>query len=460
MRNVNKLEHSDEALVSASGPSSAQDGSSSIHARSVSDLAAEFSLEKPAFKSLNLTDALDTDGSSFKRYAADRAIDTTSRLGVPLFNDAGDLAKQKVTSKVGLVTRAAPEEKANPQPELLLWKFNEYALSAQHILCSSEVKELRTLIESTLNSRAVEFYRDRGLSYKCEAWRSNTKVSFCVQVSKLQSSCQKITGKQFVVEVKRTRRCADPFVWRSFATEIVDVLRGSLALSGSRKPRSNTLEFQELIDQKSMDMNSRQISRKYSLGKEDTLELTRKCVMDRAGLCEVLENFLVAREANDISLASAETGAIIAGLSKELGKVDESTEVLSVDAFNHLLSLLTSSCFDMKKATCTIIANVARAGLLRELSQVEVENLLKALTRSVFAVGESEKFAIAFTREAVKAIVTVYNMIVDVMSNADKSNVRVALKICANSKDKWLSRDATNALDSLGLTAPLVPASS
>lgn len=418
---------------------SADDGSKTS-APSVAQLMNDF--EGAAYKSLSISHTLDTDQSTFKYFAADRAVDVGSRLGVPLFGDGNDLTRQKISTKATAVKRAAPLEASAPKADLLLWKFSEYPVSPYHTFCSTELKELKLQIESTLSLKSAEFDRASSLSYECVTWRSSTKVQFAVRVSKLQSSCQKVVGDKYVVELVKTY-CSSPFTWRSFATDFMESLKRALAVSGTRKHRSST--FEELVDQKSLDMHSRQISRKYSLGKEDARELTRKYSMDREDLCSVLSKFLKAFVSNGLPPSGVEFTAVFAGLSEDLLSCDKSVEGLDHEDLSNLVALLTNGCNDLRRTACTIVRNVARAGLLRSLSDEDKEGLLTSLTRCINSLGEDEKFVLGLKREAVRAIAAM-NTVFTPAAGCTREVAYHTLKACAASSDNSLARYANEAI--------------
>ena len=425
---------------------SAEDASTK--ALSVAELMAQATVEEATYKSLSIASNLDTDQSTFKYYAADRAVDVSSRLGVALFPDSGDLAKQKVVSKASAVSRAASVQDA-VKAELLLWKLKDYPVSPYHVFTSAELKQLKGQIESTLSAKGVEFEQSckSTLVYDCVVWRSSSKVKFCVRVSKLQSSCQKTIGNQYVLEIIKDQ-CASAFTWRTFATELLESLKRFLAMNGPRKHRSST--FEELVDQKSFDLQSRQISRKLSLGKEDARELTRKYALDKVEVWSVLSRFLYAFESKEASPCSVEYASVFAGLSEELPSGGACAKGLDHVDVTNLVALTTSECNDLRRVACTIIRNVARSGLLQSLSDIDKEALFTALTRCINSLKHGEKFVLGLKREAVRAIAAMHGVFTPV-GVSSRAAAFTALKSCVSSSDSSLSKFASEAIEAHGL---------
>lgn len=402
-----------------------------------SKIDSSSAVETNTYKSCSILEPL-------QYYSTERAIAIEDRLTAPLFSKDGEVLLAKDVVHAEGLQRSPPKpallasKKTNAvdtkskacitqnwdevDADLLLWKLCDYNLSPYHGFSSSTPEDLKARIEKALVANDIEFSLEPKFAYRCRAVCDFSSVKFTLRVAKLQSPCQKIVGETHVVEFTKCR-CSSPVAWQAvfinLATNLKDVL----------KVKSQNLRT-SCTDSKSL------------LGKLSSSKGDDACMI-KDDLGNWLSSLLEMISEHDADDGVVELASVVASLSSDSeGKHEESLKVSDV---HKLLSLLNHRSVDVRRSMCTVIGNVARAGLFSDLSDLEKEDIIRCLSRCVQSIGPNEMLTNRLKREAIEALGVMQGVFFP-KNDSTKDLTRKTLQACAASCDIRLSACATEAL--------------
>jgi len=386
----------------------------------MSDLNPSVSEAQPCF-------VVENSQSSYRSISLDIGKNSTHGAVYRSFAGMSDLCLEEsmgtyLSGKPKSLQLDATYDKEKKSAKELLWKFQDYPVCPFHGLSNSSLDELCGEIENAASGLNIDFEFDQKQGfYRCELVRETARVSFIIQLSQLKVECQKSLNFKYVVEVRRMSGAVCPMDWGEIVREIFVRIENVVRCNNTIK----SICTEKIIVKDSRTFGSKELQDGHSLISSFT---------------DLLSTLPVCRADNVIQMAE-----VIANSTQ-----CERTEFLPRDAeadSESLIAFLGNSNKDIARCTCTILKNMAFAGVFKHVSESRLDSILRTLLQKVNSFNPEDTFSLEVQREALHAIVATYQACEPARGTLQL--VAATFSRCSNSSDNRLAQYAQQGLDIL-----------